>query len=224
MVTDFQSLVERIREEHADEIAHARAAGLGGSVPEFDPIAWRVEQCEGVLDRRVPAKFRGCGIEREELTRWVDGLVTDPQSIPPLVLIGKRGTGKTGNAWAALMVCALRYARSGRTLIWEAWMHADFNAAILPKPDDSHMAVIERCMRAGLLLLDDLASARIKDWWAEALLRVVDHRLTHQLPTMFTTNTTRDELDEAVGPRLASRLRDTARLGFWGDDRRGGAL
>lgn len=224
----FKDLIEEIRSRHGAEIEAARAAGLAAPEPEFDPTAWRVEQCESVLDRAVPDLFRGCLVERSEIDAWVAKFLADPKAVPSMVLMGLIGTGKTGNAYAAVMACALGYARTGRTLQWAATTHADFNAAILPKPDNEHMLTIERHMNADLFMLDDLAAARITEWAGEALMRVVDHRLTHRLPMILTTNLTTNangkpsEFDKAVGPRMASRLRGTYRVGFWGNDRRGG--
>lgn len=224
MVNGMGDLVAQIRARYADQIEQARALGLVAGPPPFDPIAWRVEQAGRVLDAKVPSLYRHTTVERDEINRWVAGLVADAMNTPSLVLMGTVGTGKTGNAYAAIAAAALGYARSGRGLRWTAVTHPEFNAAIRPGAVSGDPAsAIAGWQEADLLLLDDLTAARLTDWSDEALMRVIDHRVVHQKPMIITWNVEKQDLDAAVGERIASRLRNTVRIGFTGPDRRGGA-
>ena len=56
------------------------------------------------------------------------------------------------------------------------------------------------------------------------LLDIVDTRWAEHRPMVITANADPSHLDTAVGDRIASRLLDSVRVAFLGEDRRGGAL
>ncbi len=55
-----------------------------------------------------------------------------------------------------------------------------------------------------LLVLDDLGTQNTTPWAAEKLYQIVNHRYTHRLPTVLTSNLTLNEIDG----RISSRLQD----------------
>lgn len=188
----------------------------------FDPIAWRVEQCTGVLARRIPAKFTNATIDRPEIADWVTRFVACPADTPSLILLGLLGTGKTRATYAAIRAAALAVAGSGRTLTWRFSTHVKLAADLLPKPDGAHLDLIDRYKTTDLLIIDDLTAARISDWGGEALLDIVDTRWADNKPMIITANVAPGDLDAAVGDRIASRLQDSVRVAFVGPDRRAG--
>ena len=109
----------------------------------------------------------------------------------------------------------------GRTISWYATTHQRLAADTRPAPDDSHLRVVERCERVDLLLLDDFAATRITEWGGDVLLGIIDTRWAACKPCIITTNVAAGPLDETIGPRVASRLRDAVRVGFTGPDLRG---
>lgn len=190
---------------------------------QFDPLAWRLERTRGVLARRIPAEFQDAVVDVPEAEEWLTRFVQDPGSARHLVLIGFPGTGKTYTAYGLVREAALAFERErGRAMSWQFRTHVQLAMAILPKDDQSHLTVIEKCKAADLLVIDDLASARIKDWGSEVLLDIVDTRWAAHRPMVVTSNADPGRLDKAVGDRIASRLLDSTRVAFLGDDRRGG--
>lgn len=57
-----------------------------------------------------------------------------------------------------------------------------------------------------LMILDDLGSGAGTDWQKEIIFEVVDRRYESALPTVFTSNLTREELGDHFGMRVKSRL------------------
>jgi DNA replication protein DnaC len=65
---------------------------------------------------------------------------------------------------------------------------------------------MRRVMTIPLLLLDDLGTASDSAWTEETTYRIVNHRDTHLLPTIFTSNYPPGALAEVCDDRIASRL------------------
>lgn len=73
-----------------------------------------------------------------------------------------------------------------------------------------------------LLILDDLGSERPTEWTAERLYALVNRRWLEERPTIVTSNLASGELQQAVGPRVYSRLvgNGSVGIGLSGPDRR----
>lgn len=56
------------------------------------------------------------------------------------------------------------------------------------------------------LIFDDLGSSGFTEWRKEVLFETIDRRYESELPTVFTSNLTRDEIKKELGPRISSRM------------------
>ncbi len=189
---------------------------IPGDVPDKDLDAeWRAERLAHRLktlrDRR-PARLRDKGELDPRIAEWGRGLVAG--SPANLILVGGVGRTKTWSAWEVLeRAVAAGYAGSV-----DFATSADWHDAIAPPVDRDRLRVMRA---AGVLVLDDLGSARVNDWEREKLLEVVDERWAPGRPIVITTNL--EKLTEPLGERLASRLKDGAVLVvLGGEDRRRG--
>ena len=132
-----------------------------------------------------------------------------------LLITGPTGTGKT--TLASLVFRA--YAERGVTVVW-----TDFNQLIKrirATYDDGYTGpsqnqIVEAALSAQFLMLDDLGSGtrseqRRNSLYAEdaieAVRQIFNHRLVKQLPTVVTTNLSKEQLYEQFGDRVISRLR-----------------
>ncbi len=80
---------------------------------------------------------------------------------------------------------------------------------------------MDRYRHAGVLLLDDLGTAKGSEWVEEVTYRLVTHRYDAMRPTIHVTNLGPDELRDVLGDRIASRLSETCtRVVLSGPDRR----
>lgn len=57
-----------------------------------------------------------------------------------------------------------------------------------------------------LLILDDIGAEKATDFVAETLYRIVNYRYINDLPTIFTSNLSPQELADQIGERSASRI------------------
>jgi DNA replication protein DnaC len=65
---------------------------------------------------------------------------------------------------------------------------------------------IERAKNAAVLFFDDLGAHTYSAWVQDILFTIINYRLNHQLPLIVTTNLNVEELYDAIGVRIASRL------------------
>jgi len=59
---------------------------------------------------------------------------------------------------------------------------------------------------AEYLILDDLGSSKMTEWQKEMLFYLVDTRYNNELPTLITSNLTKDNLKQTFHERMVSRL------------------
>lgn len=193
-------------------------------IPDFDVVAFRLEQAQKVLDRVTPALFREAKADHPEVADWVTRFLDAPSQAPSLLLSGPTGVGKTTQCWGAIRACVEGVAATGRGLHWRAVTYPDFNAAMRPNGDQNPEATLTEYMQVDLLLLDDLGVGLHTNWTGDNLYRLVDTRWANRRTTIYSTNRTSKDLAEAVGDRVVSRLADAQRVILKGTDRRWAAL
>lgn len=73
----------------------------------------------------------------------------------------------------------------------------------------------------GLVVLDDLGRERSSDWTGEVVYALVNGRYEHMLPTLVTTNLTREDLGKsAYWPSISRLAEDGALVAIEGPDAR----
>lgn len=187
---------------------------------EYDPVTFRTEQAREVLARVIPSRFAEAKPDHPEVADWVRRYLAVPTEAPSLVLVGPTGTGKTWQCWGAVRAVVEGLAATGRGLIWRATTHPDLNAALRPKPDQSHSWALDPYLEAELLFLDDVGAGKQSEWTGDSLYRLVDHRWSNRKTTIYSTNLTAKALTDAVGDRVVSRLVDAVHVAIKGTDRR----
>jgi DNA replication protein DnaC len=122
-----------------------------------------------------------------------------------LLLEGGYGCGKTHLA-AAIGNARLK---KGETVLFitSPDLLDHLRGAYAPEAETSYDEMFDRVRNADLLILDDLGVEKPSPWAHEKLFQLLNHRYTHNLPTVITTNTDIDKLDQ----RIRSRLLDTTR-------------
>lgn len=122
-----------------------------------------------------------------------------------LVLTGTSGSGKTHLA-AALANERIALGQPVLFMVVPDLLDA-LRASYEATDDDLGFdQLFEQVRNAPLLVLDDIDTGAGTPWSKEKLLQVVNHRYNMGLPTVFTTTTRPQQLDE----RLATRLCDEA--------------
>lgn len=119
-----------------------------------------------------------------------------------LLLLGPTGAGKTHQAVGAFAsLLAVGLVHTGRIVT-----AADLCAKMRPRPGVDSEDVFIDFAGASLLVLDDIGASKVTEWTEEVLYRLVNHRYTQVLPTIFTSNVPPAELAGMLGDRVSSRL------------------
>jgi DNA replication protein DnaC len=118
-----------------------------------------------------------------------------------LLLMGSYGCGKTHLAAA---IANEVVSMGVQTLFLTVpdlldWLRYSFSSQ-----ETSYESRFEEIKNIRFLVLDDLGTQNTTPWAREKLFQIINHRYTHKLPTVITTNTALNEIDE----RMASRLQD----------------
>ena len=165
----------------------------------------------------LPATMARCTFESLERRQDIPGWDAAVQAClryargeseqPILILMGGNGTAKSHLGLSILnwrLAHGGPYGRYANTADWLDELRATFN-----KPEGYDILGMtfdqlwESYVKADLVMLDDLGMQQSTPWAREKLEQFLDHRYREALPTILTTNLTREQL----GPRLESRLR-----------------
>lgn len=209
--------------EHGDDLTITEADG-------FDPH-WLDKNREGGRAHcaaNVPHLFRNAGPEHPDLIAWVREVLAEgiaahhgrpvPKTAhgPMLLMVGYVGRGKTYQAYGALRALSA----SGIACPWVAVTGPDLYPSLRPRSGVDSEAVMDRYLRAPVLLLDEFGTTKGTEHVHEVNWRIVDYRTRHYLPTLITTNATAAEMETALPEALVSRLNTARRVVFKGADRR----
>lgn len=176
---------------------------------------------------KIPERYRDAVVSEPGVIDWVRGVVAaaaggrTPNPVvvmgPSLLLLGPTGTGKTYQAYGAMRALSL----SGVACRWVLATAADIYAELRPRGRVDTEREFDRYAKASLLVIDDLGAAKGSEWTEEVNYRLINHRYSHKLPTLFTSNVPPKELGSALGERVSSRLIEmTKRVVLKGADRR----
>ncbi|MFQ5924684.1 MAG: ATP-binding protein [Dehalococcoidia bacterium] len=119
-----------------------------------------------------------------------------------LVLWGVSGCGKTHLAAAIANHCILKGRPALFIVVADLLDH--LRATFSPQSEISYDELFDQVRNAPVLILDDLGTQTTTPWAKEKLYQIINHRYNTRLPTVITTNTPLEELDE----RLYTRLTD----------------
>ncbi|MBI1257445.1 MAG: AAA family ATPase [Chloroflexi bacterium] len=120
-----------------------------------------------------------------------------------LLLEGTYGCGKTHLA-AAVGNERLRYEESV-LFITTPDLLDHLRSTYGADSESGYDEMFDRLRNAPLMILDDLGVENPSAWAQEKLFQLLNHRYSHMLPTVITTNADLDMLD----PRIRSRLMDS---------------
>jgi len=130
-----------------------------------------------------------------------------------VTMYGPPGTGKTALACAVGREAKLQ-RRNPRLIRWHKFL-SRMRASVRSSEKEGQFNLLNNITKAPLLIIDELGMDRkmkASDFEAETLFEIISGRHGNHLPTMVTTNLTRDQIERLYGRSLADRLYDTANV------------
>jgi DNA replication protein DnaC len=117
-----------------------------------------------------------------------------------LVLIGPSGCGKTHLAAAI----ANEYIGNGNPafFITAADLLDHLRSAFSPSSEITYDRLFDQIRNTPLLILDDLGAQSSTHWAKEKMEQLLNHRFNNELPTVITTSTPMEQLNDRLRTRL----------------------
>jgi DNA replication protein DnaC len=191
--------------------------------------AWAVQALRAnAVGANLPRRYRSASLSDfktptraheqllEQVEQFVDGWLSgERKGKLGLLFWGQVGTGKT---WA--MACiAKAFIDHGVSSFWRSttnFLH-EIKIAI---NDNDQPDPFQQAAHTPVLFFDDLGHERLTDWADEQISAVLGQRYNELLPTFITTNlapqglieNSISPLEERIGSRVYSRLRETMRF------------
>jgi DNA replication protein DnaC len=136
-----------------------------------------------------------------------------------LYLSGSPGSGKT---YAS--ICLLKSLIDKRKYSWIIYVRSDeLDNELLKACDErAESYVLEKYHEVPFLFIDDLGVERVNDRIIKQYYSIIDRRLNNLMPTVFTSNISRKDIEKNLGDRIASRLQMTTEIIFPKKDYRKG--
>lgn len=124
-----------------------------------------------------------------------------------VALIGERGTGKT------LMSVGVmgEHANEGRTVLYSTLTNflMQIKATYNKESASTELDVMESFRKPDLLVLDEMGRRADTDWEDRLLFELLDGRYQDMNDTLLLSNQSPEVFEQAVGPSLSSRMKET---------------
>jgi DNA replication protein DnaC len=213
--------------------------GTGFVVDEQTRVAAPCRCRPGRVERRrarslsavIPRKYRGVSFDRPPVTElpgpqvqmvrhFVRDVDANVDAGRGLWFEGAVGTGKTTLA----MLVSRAALDAGRSVAIYSLprLLAEIRATFEDGAEGSYVDFLDRLAVVDLLHVDDVGAERSSEWVLEQLYAIVNARYEDERSMVITTNLSQERLEEQIGKRTVSRLKEMCEpVPLYGQDARG---
>lgn len=138
-------------------------------------------------------------------------------------ITGPRGVGKTHLVCAMLIDNGLLNPEHTTNVkfVFCTDLLREIKATFDPTANQTEEQVFQKYIDASVLVLDDLGAEKTTDWVLQTLYGIINHRYSHLLPTIITSNLSLGQLAQKLDERIVSRIAGMCTVfSFKGQDRR----
>ncbi len=171
-------------------------------------------------DMAVPPRYRGrttgsFAFDTEAMSRKAAGAKAALMRGESVFLTGACGSGKTHMAVALMCEwCAEFLTTTGDGMLYHSRGAPLFTPAVellgaikrAWDEGESEHAVVERYLKAPLLVIDDLGAEKASDWSRQVFYGIIDRRYRENTQVVITSNLDMERLMKTLDDRIASRL------------------
>lgn len=175
------------------------------TIKEIEKAGTLSEESRAFIMSRIPARYQEVDIDqcRDEVKAWIFG----KKEKKGLYMWGPVGTGKTYSAYAIYKLIAWNGVRARVTnstaLLND--IRDDFTASA--SRDSYYQSKFDAWVDfKGVLIIDDIGSEKPTEWALQTFYSLINTRYEADLPTIFTSNHSIEELAGRLGDRIASRI------------------
>jgi len=172
----------------------------------------------------IPCQYRGCSLSDAgpECERTIRGWIDAGEYAGFLTFTGPPGTGKTRMAYALRKALREYPDFSAGKCTWARFGFLVKKLQGLAGRDamDEYAYLKELARDVPFLVLDDLGTEKLTDFTLADVDLLLAEREQWQRRTLVTTNLTLEQIADAYGDRVASRLASGLVVQFAGNDRR----
>jgi DNA replication protein DnaC len=183
------------------------------------------------LSAVIPRKYRGVSFDRPPVTElpgpqvqmvrhFVRDVDANLDAGRGLWFEGDVGTGKTTLA----MLVSRAALDAGRSVAIYSLprLLAEIRATFEDGAEGSYVDFLDRLAVVDLLHVDDVGAERSSEWVLEQLYAIVNARYEDERSMVITTNLSQERLEEQIGKRTVSRLKEMCEpVPLYGQDARG---
>jgi DNA replication protein DnaC len=183
------------------------------------------------LSAVIPKKYRRVSFDLSPVTelpapqvqmvrRFARGIDANLDAGRGLWFEGDVGTGKTTLA----MLVSRAALDAGRSVAIYSLprLLAEIRATFEDDAEGSYVDFLDRLAAVDLLHVDDVGAERSSEWVLEQLYAIVNARYEDERSMVITTNLEQERLEEQIGRRTVSRLREMCEpVPLYGADARG---
>lgn len=169
----------------------------------------KMDSCSYLKQSGVPKRYLKCSfknfiVNNEQIKKVVSDLKNITNVNDSILITGRAGCGKTHLAVALMREQSLKTIR-------RAWFYnvteilIDLRS-VYNKDGNSEKEMFEKFFTNDILIIDDIGAEKVSDYVVQSWYRIIDHRYSACLPTVYTTNLSMPEIGVRFGDRIASRL------------------
>lgn len=137
-----------------------------------------------------------------------------------LFLNGPCGTGKTHLAVATMRRLTLQAKGTYPLYISAPKLISEIRSGTLGEIEFNAEEIINKYTAERFLIIDDIGVEKTSDFVTQCWYRIIDTRTSNSLPTLYTSNLSKDDLATQMGVRVASRLSACLIIPIDGNDKR----
>lgn len=171
-------------------------------MPKEEEILKRTRETQRTL---FGERYVGSTISQIRAPEWaqilIQNFMKDPRHF--LIYFGNPGIGKT-HLCASLIEWSIRNFNTFRY-----WNETELLKRVRKSIDEcsgDYVEALHYMIDDELVMIDDIGSTGTNDWRKEILFETIDKRYNSRLPTIITSNLSKQEFNKVFHDRLCSRL------------------